>query len=547
MQSWPHESNVVRRLTKAALADLLETHKDSLLDTWERRVLADPHVPSAIPLSRPALQDHFPGIIDRIVATLRNVGAHAADLGATVGTAQEAQHHVRDRVQADYSVPEVLRELSHLRLTILDFCERRGSVLDAGSGAILSAAFDHVMIHAADALSRLEIDARRRLEEANRTKDQFLAMVSHELRTPLNAIAGWSQMLERHEHDAAMRARAVASIQRNAKAQCHLIDGVLDITRLTSGRVTMSCEPVDVALIVRATIESFNPALSDKALSLEASLPESAAPVLGDEQRVRQVFTNLVGNAVKFTPRGGRIRVQMTADPAAVRVDVTDSGTGIAPAFLPHVFEPFRQADSTWSREYGGLGLGLAITRALVELHGGCIRAASEGEGRGATFTVTLPVAWDARTSESSSPTATRAIEPGRLCGVRALVVDDAPDAREVAAAMLESAGAYVEVAASGAEALEALRRRRPDVLVSDLAMPHMDGLHLIQSVERELGPVPAVAMSAFTAPQAVAEARSAGFLRHVAKPLVMADFVDAVAEAAAAIDTRRHAPTGRP
>ncbi|HEY6463760.1 MAG TPA: response regulator [Polyangiaceae bacterium] len=540
-----------------ALAELIEANKERLLDNWAARVRRDPAVPSAVPLSTLALHDHFPALLDRIVATLRTcppaddgaVEDGAEALGATVGDAAEAHDHVRDRVQAHYEVPEVLRELSHLRIAILDACEASGVELDGESTTLLHAAFDHLMIHAADELARLALTARRRaealaaeraelyekekrgreaLEDAHRAKDQFLAVISHELRTPLHAISGWSQMLAQNEDDPAVRARAVASIRRNAQAQGHLIDSVLDITRLTGGRVTMAREPIDLAQLLRNTVDSFTPMLEEKKLTLKAVLPEIAPVVLGDEQRVRQVFTNLLGNATKFTPAGGTVRVSLESNGSTVRAEVSDTGSGIEPSFLPHVFEPFRQEDPGWARAQGGLGLGLAITKALVELHGGTIEVRSEGHGQGTTVSVTLPVAAPA-SSQTELPVAP-AVSGPRLAGLHVLVVDDAPDARDVVGAMLESAGAQVELASSGAEALEGARRVRPDVLVSDLAMPGMHGLDFLRRFRAELGEIPAIAVSAFTTPRAVADSKAAGFHAHLAKPVVMNELLEAVA-----------------
>lgn len=540
-----------RRATPKAVADLLEQKKPLLLEKWAARVLGDPKVPAAAHLSRLALYDHFPQILDRIITRLRTAdgqSAGAESLGATVADSPEAGVHVRNRIAADYSVPEVICELSHLRWSIIELCEHAVGGPDEPSATIIHAAFDHMMINAADELSQLELKERERveqlareravlyererrgreeLEEAHRAKDDFLAMISHELRTPLNAIVGWSDLLARSAEDEALRARAIATIQRNAKAQAHLIDGVLDITRLRGGRMEMSRDPVDVCQLLRTTVESFRPALDEKALISELEMRDCAVPVLGDAQRLRQVFTNLLGNALKFTPKGGTIRVTSESDRRMVRVAISDSGVGISTEFLPHVFEPFRQADTSWSRQHGGLGLGLAITKALVELHGGTIEVKSDGQGTGATFTVSLPITTAVTISQpadAKAPSVARVLE-----GIRVLAVDDAPDTRELLERMLVDAGATVDLAGSGSEGIALAARSKPDVVVSDLAMPTMDGLTFLKRLRERVGDVPGVALSAFNSPKAIESAQAAGFERYLPKPLVMKDLLEAV------------------
>ncbi len=544
----------LRRLAPSALAELLDEQKDHLLEKWARRVLGDPRVPSAEPLSRLALYDHFPAIVDRIAATLRTLADHPEELGKLVGEASEARDHVRDRAEAGYSVPEVLRELSHLRLAILDVCEDRGAIPARASATILHSAFDQMMINAAEELSRVELEARGRAqalarerqalyereraarqasEEAHRAKDQFLAMASHELRTPLNAIAGWSQMLKLHDHDVTMRSRAIASIQRNAEAQGQLIAGVLDVSRLAAGRVTLERVPVDFSGVLRSVVESFSPALLEKRLDLEARIPDPTPPILGEELRVRQIFSNLIGNAVKFTPEGGRLRVSASIDGGVIRVEVSDTGIGIPADFLPHVFEPFRQADASRTREHGGLGLGMAIAKALVDLHGGTIEVTSAGPGNGATFRVSFPAAEDVSLPcrAPSEPHDALAAHD-RLAAVGVLLVDDAQDSRELATAILVGEGAEVRAASSAREALEILRGGfRPRVLVSDLAMPGEDGFRLLHRLRAEYGQIPAVALSAFTGAADIRNAKEAGFDCYLPKPVIVDDLLSAIAD----------------
>ena len=539
-------------LTPVVLASLLEDHKDLLLEKWATRVLADPDLPIAPKLSPPALYDHFPEIVTRLAVTLRTLDDHPEALGRLVGSTAEAEAHISQRVEAEYSVPEVLRELSHLRLAIIDLCE--GAVANGASAAILHAAFDQMMINAADELSGIvlegrkraealanernilyerERDARQACEEAHRAKDQFLAMVSHELRTPLNAITGWAEMLKRKQSDVQLRERAIATIQRNANVQARLIDGLLDISRLRSGRVSFLRVPVDVAGLLRSLIESFTPAFAEKKLRVDLSLLPIESSAMGDEERLHQVFTNLLGNAIKFTPEGGTVRVRMDGSSALVRVEVSDSGVGIPSDFLPHVFEPFRQADSSWTRDHAGLGLGLAIAKAIVDLHGGTIEAVSNGQGEGATFRVALPAAtkekraMDGTNRPSTQSASARLKVP--LSGVRVIVVDDDEDARSLATAMLRDQGCDVREAACAPEAYELFGNFRPHVLITDLAMPGEDGVSLLRRVREEYGRVPAIALSAFSGPSEIRTITAGGFERHIVKPAVLSDLVSAI------------------
>jgi signal transduction histidine kinase/ActR/RegA family two-component response regulator len=552
-------------LTPIALATVLDAHRDSLLEKWERRVLADPGLPLALTLSRPALHDHFPAIVCRLASTLRTLAGHPEALGRLVGSTEEAQEHVRDRMHAAYSVPEILRELSHLRLAIVDVCD--GALPDASAAAILHAAFDQMMINAADELSRIalgarteaealaakqttlyrrEREARRACEQAHRAKDQFLAIVSHELRTPLNAIAGWAQLLQLHQADTQMRDRAIATIQRNAEAQAHLIDGLLDITRLRSGSINAERTEVDLVALLRSVVESFTPAIAEKGLRIDRSTLPTACALAGDEPRLRQVFSNLLGNAIKFTPEGGSIRVHLDATQDFVRIEVSDSGVGIPNAFIPHVFEPFRQADSSWTRKHNGLGLGLAIAKAIVELHEGTIEALSDGPSQGATFRVTLPVAHveirsrdgagDAALDGGGAPLATKP-----LAGVRVIVVDDDDDARALTTAMLLEQGCDVREAASAAEAYALFRRFLPHVLATDLAMPDEDGLSLLRRVRAEHGDVRAIAVSAFSGPSETRQISSAGFDGHVKKPIALEELTSTIAGLVGARSVEEH------
>lgn len=533
-------------LTPLALASVLESHQEGLLEKWELRVLADPGLPLARTLSRPALHNHFPAIVQRLASTLRTLAGHPEDIGRLVGSTEEAQEHVRNRVEAEYSIPEVLRELSHLRLAIIDACE--SALPDRSAAAILHAAFDQMMINAADELSRIAISARSRTqalaerqmalyqrerearqacEEAHRAKDQFLATVSHELRTPLNAIAGWAQLLKHHQADTQMRERAIATIQRNADAQAHLIEGLLDFTRLRSGGTNAERARVELVGLLRSVMESFTPAIADKKLRLEWSPSTEECIFVGDEPRLRQVFVNLLANAVKFTPEGGTIRVRLDVAPGLVRIEVSDSGIGISDAFIPHVFEPFRQADASWTRKHSGLGLGLAIAKAIVDLHGGTIEAMSGGLGQGATFRITLPSANDELTQPNMLEARAGDTDSARpltkpLAGVRVLVVDDDDDARSVTTVMLLDQGCDVRAAASAAEAYALFPDFLPHVLATDLAMPDEDGVSLLIRLRAKHGHVPAIAVSAFSAASELRPISAAGFDAHIKKPIAL-------------------------
>ena len=369
--------------------------------------------------------------------------------------------------------------------------------------------------------------------ETNRLKDEFLATVSHELRTPLSAILTWARILDRDDLDAATRARGVKIINRNAKAQAQLIGDLLDVSRVITGKLHLDLRAVDLRMVVGGAIDSLAPAAEAKAIEITAHVPPEPVPLVGDPERLQQVLWNLMGNAIKFTPEGGRVDVRLDRTEQHVEIIVTDTGQGISPAFLPQVFDRFRQADSSTSRAHGGLGLGLAIVRNLTELHGGSVRAESPGEGRGATFTVTLPFT---RVVELGPRAAAISFAPHRaiageasdvapqLDGLRALVIDDDADGREAIAIMLTRAGAEVSTAASVRSALTSIDHWLPDVVVSDIGLPGEDGYVFIEQLrtlaaERGLS-IPAVALTAYAGAEERARALSAGYLEHLAKPV---------------------------
>ncbi|NEQ21934.1 MAG: PAS domain S-box protein [Microcoleus sp. SIO2G3] len=393
--------------------------------------------------------------------------------------------------------------------------------------------------------------ARSEAESANRMKDEFLATLSHELRTPLNAMLGWTQLLRTRKFNEATAARALETIDRNTKSLAALIEDVLDVSRIIRGKLHLNTRPVELVCVIEAAIDTVRPAAQAKDIRIESRLDSSIAPILGDGNRLQQVVWNLLSNAIKFTPKGGRVEVQLsivsgqlawTTD-KYVQIQVSDTGKGIAPEFLPHVFDRFRQENSSTTRAYGGLGLGLAIVRHLVELHGGTVRADSLGEGQGATFSVQLPLV--SSLTEGSNPLPLDLpVEDSvpfdnlpDLTGLRVLVVDDEADARELLASILAQYGVEVTTVATAGEVLEALPRLKPSVLVSDIGMPGEDGYALIQKIRaldaEQGGQIPAVALTAYARTEDRIRALASGFQLHMPKPVNPEELVAVVANLA--------------
>lgn len=378
-------------------------------------------------------------------------------------------------------------------------------------------------------LLRREQAAREEAERANRMKDEFLAILSHELRTPLNAMLGWTQLLRTRQMNEATTTRALETIDRNSKSLSQLIEDVLDMSQIVTGKVRLRVSKVELVPTIEAAIETVLPAAQAKEIRIESVLDPAVRPILGDANRLKQVFWNLLSNAVKFTPKGGRVEIQLKQIDSWLQIKVSDNGQGISSDFLPHVFDRFRQADSSTTRTHGGLGLGLAIVRHIVELHGGSVQAESQGLGKGATFTVSLPVkaAADALSEseqERSPRDSERAIAPLALDGLRVLVVDDEADARDILTKVLAQYGAQVITAATAREALATMREFQPNVLVSDIGMPEEDGYSLIRQVRalqvKQGGQIPAVALTAYAGAEDQKQALSAGFQLHVPKPV---------------------------
>jgi len=374
---------------------------------------------------------------------------------------------------------------------------------------------------------------RARAEEASRAKDEFLATLSHELRTPINAVLGWVRMLRSGALGPEKQDRALDTIDRNTRAQVQLIEDLLDFSRITAGKLQLTVAPVDLCGVVEAALDTVRPAAEARGVRIQADLDAcaEAGAIQGDATRLQQIVWNLLSNAVKFSRRGDRVRVTLTREPSSVQIVVADTGQGIDPAFLPYVFDRFRQQDASSTRQHGGLGLGLAIVKHLVELHGGVVRADSDGIGKGAAFTVRLPVT--PREAPVAAPSPQRALAaraersltcPPEIPGLRVLAVDDEPDARELIQSVLESCGAVVTTAASAAEALERLLASPPDVIVSDIGMPHEDGHALIRRIRAlppaQGGRIPAVALTAYARMEDRMQALASGFTSYAAKPI---------------------------
>ena len=374
-------------------------------------------------------------------------------------------------------------------------------------------------------LLALEKAAREEAERANRVKDEFLAVLSHELRTPLNPILGWAKLLRSNCLTPEKQRYALETIERNAKLQTQLIEDLLDVSRILQGKVSLNIVPVDLAGAIDAAIETVRLSAQVKSIEITTEFAPNVARVLGDAGRLQQVVWNLLSNSVKFTSSGGKIAVKLDRADTDAQITVTDTGKGIEPDFLPYVFDYFRQADSTITRKFGGLGLGLAIVRHLVELHGGTVKSESPGEGQGATFTVSIPLM---PLQPQTTPAQAAPESSFNLRGIRVLVVDDDADARDLLVFLLEDCGASVTAVASAEDALALLTQSVPDLLLSDIAMPHTDGYMLLRQVRalppKQGGLVPAIALTAYAGEIDYQQALAAGFQRHLSKPLDPAD-----------------------
>jgi PAS domain S-box-containing protein len=434
--------------------------------------------------------------------------------------------------------PAVEGRPSVTRVTVFDATDRRQ--------------YERELLNArrrAESAAEIERAAREQAEQASRVKDEFLALISHELRTPLNAILGWAQLLRQLRGGDEELDDGLAVIERNTRIQAQLVDELLDMGRITSGKMRLDVQRVDLAEIIGAALETARPAAESKSIRLQKVLDPTVV-VSGDPGRLQQVFWNLLSNALKFTPAGGFVRVVMERVNSHIEVSVIDSGQGMAPEFIAHAFERFRQSDAHGTRRSGGLGLGLALVKHLVEMHGGSVRAMSEGEGKGATLVVSLPTAVlnaSQQDDERVHPRPAITNEPAKgsaisLAGVKVLVVDDEPDAREMVRRLLIGCRAEVVVAASASEALEAIERFRPNILVSDVGMPHHDGYELIRRVRmlgEGLGNINAIALTAFARLEDRTRAMLAGYQMHLAKPIEPSELVVAIASLAGRVSVK--------
>ncbi len=472
-------------------------------------------------------------------------GGHHRELARRVAHLFSQPDAVFDRIDAVYS--STAQALDMLQLSDGRWFERfsRPQYIDGQSvGRVWSYRDVTARKHAEDTLRGIveaERKARAEIDRVSRLKDEFLATLSHELRTPLTAILGWAKVLLLKRDDAASLARGLDAIARNAKAQARLIDDLLDMNRIVSGKLRLEVQPTDLAAVVEAAVEAARPSAEAKEIRLAVVVQPLPGPVSGDPNRLQQVIWNLLSNAVKFTPRGGLIEVALERVESHLEIRVRDNGIGIEPHFLPRVFDRFRQADASTTRSHGGLGLGLSIARQLVELHGGSMRATSAGLGQGATFVVALPIEALGRAPKRARPGAAAAAAKPRagpnLAGLRILIVDDEADARQLVEQLLRDADAEVHSAASAAEALALLESVRPDVLLSDIGMPECDGYQFIAQVRQRSaehgGMTPAVALTAFARREDRIRTMVAGYQVHLAKPVEPHELLSAVASLA--------------
>jgi signal transduction histidine kinase len=388
--------------------------------------------------------------------------------------------------------------------------------------------------------------ARAESDRASHLKDEFLATLSHELRTPLNAILGWAQLLRARPSDAQQIADGLETIERNARVQTQIVDDLLEMSRIISGKLRLDVQQVDLAAVIESSLRTVRPAADAKSIRLQPVLDPRAGPISGDPARIQQILWNLLSNAIKFTPKDGRVQVVLARVNSHVELVVSDTGMGIRPEFLPYLFDRFRQGDASTTRQHRGIGLGLSIVKNLVEMHGGTVTASSAGADKGSTFVVKLPLtivlSESPREEGRLHPAAaeafgTRANDTPRLTGLRLLVVDDEPDARDLLKRILGDYEADVEVASSAREALASIAKQSPDVLISDIGMPEVDGYELVRTVRRlpadRGGLTPALALTAFARSEDRQRALLAGYQAHLAKPVQASELVTLVASLA--------------
>jgi len=484
-------------------------------------------LPRTLPAIEPELVAELPQSVMQLIAKDAQHCKLIQDLG--VQSYMIVPLQVRDRKlgRMTLAVTDSGRTYTHADLHLARDLANRAAV-----------AIDNAVLYreTRNAASRLKLLSTE-LEEANRAKDEFLALMSHELRTPLTPILGWVRMFSRGTKDPAEMARGLKVIERNVLAQAKLVEDLLDVSRIITGKLRLNIRQLDIADVVEAGIDAVRSAADAKEINIESDMDgASSAGLMGDPDRLQQVVWNLLSNSVKFTPKNGKITVQLKRDDPQLKLIVCDTGKGISREFMPHLFERFRQGDSSSTRAYGGLGLGLAIVRHLVELHGGSVTAESEGEGKGSMFTVVLPVRVSKHESKSTPRPRLSSANNGRvsLTGLRILMVEDEPDSRDLLATILQQEGATVTATACAKDAMLSLETSVPDILISDIAMPDEDGYSLIRKVRARAagqgGNVPAIALTAYAKEEDRARALAEGFQVHVSKPIDPMVLVEVVA-----------------
>jgi PAS domain S-box-containing protein len=437
---------------------------------------------------------------------------------------ERIRHYETQRVRKDGGIIEVSLTVSPIKDSLGRIIGASKIARDITDRKVAEAREKEVLMQAHDARWQAE-QARQQAEAASLAKDEFLATISHELRTPITAVLGWSRMLLTGQLTPERQQKALETIDRNARSQAQLIEDLLDISRIVSGKLRIDRRTVDLAAKIASAVEAVRPPAEAKRIRIESIISSGAGPILGDSERLQQVVWNLLSNALKFTPRDGFVTVELRRVESQVELYVADNGIGISPDFLPHVFDRFSQADSTITRTRGGLGMGLAIVKSLVELHGGIVSAFSKGEGQGTTFCVKLPISVVQRQGGPSTPqkstlhTELKASED--LVGLKILVVDDEPDTSEMISFVFNQCGAIVKTAGSVKEALEIFDEWSPELLVSDIGMPNEDGYHLIRAIRQERGSrIPAVALTALARVEDRIKALMTGYQMHVSKPV---------------------------
>ncbi len=475
------------------------------------------------------------------------IGKHVNEWRFVFADDVDAVALVTNRQREGVEVQGVLRNRNYTREGKVLFCEWYNSVLHDERGklvSVLSLVLDVTARQSAEeekaALLVRERDARRHAEEADRLKDEFLATLSHELRTPLTSILGWASMIRNGEVEGSNATRAIETIERNARSQARLIDDLLDVSRIITGNLRLDLHPLNLAPIVEAALDALRPTADVKGIQLHTRFVPGDCLVKGDTNRLRQVIWNLLSNAIKFTQRGGKVNIELHCVEMTARLTVRDTGEGISSEFLPYVFDRFRQAEGSISRKQGGLGLGLAVVRHLVELHGGTISAESEGLGKGSVFAVDLPLAQErrdpARAEERRREVERRHSRSGvvRLDGVHVLLVEDDDDSRKLLGTMLKRYGARVTSTKSAAEAFSVFDNELPDVMISDIGMPDEDGYELIRKVRSappdKGGLTPAIALTGYASRKDRERALQAGYQQHMAKPIEQTDMIRAIA-----------------